>query len=173
LDLIQDEILKCQTVDPNTCDLREFGMAIFDHTLALNEASQSAKFAAVAAPAKSKPRHQASGRTCRGRYWKQRLLDLTTKCEPIIARVQHGISNGWDWKSFSNNRAWKKTVRLVGKPLRDEAATLIQNLLKVAQSAWPNMVTQDFFNSSGQRAGVFDCHTQTTLIKCLLSKFRI
>jgi hypothetical protein len=45
------------------------------------------------------------------------------------------MSNGWGWKSFSNNRAWKETDRLVGKPPRYEAATLIQNLLKVAQSA--------------------------------------
>jgi hypothetical protein len=37
LDLIQDEILRSQTVDLNTCDLREFGMAIFDHTLVQNE----------------------------------------------------------------------------------------------------------------------------------------
>jgi hypothetical protein len=130
LDLIQDEILKSHTVDLKTCDLREFGMAIFDHTLVLKEASQPAKFAAMAAPAKSKP---ATKPQAEDDDWEQRLLDLTTKCEPIIGRVREGISKGWDWRFFSNNRSWKQAVKLAGKSFSNDAATLIQSLLKGGQ----------------------------------------
>ena len=62
--------------------------------------------------------------------WEQRLLDLTTRSNPIIGRVREVISKGWDWRFFSNNRAWKDAVNLVGKPRRNEAAALIQSLLK-------------------------------------------
>ncbi len=91
MDLIQDEILKSQTVDLNTCDLREVGKAIFDHMLALNEASQSAKFADVAAPAKPKPATKPQTEAAYAAApaedddWEQRLLDLTTveRCDQV------------------------------------------------------------------------------------------
>ena len=136
MDLIQDEILKSHTVDLKTCDLWEFGMPIFGHTLVLNEASQQAEFAAVAASAKSKPATKPQAEPAYAAApaedddREQRLLDLTAISNPIISRVREGISKGWDWRFFSNNRAWKDAVNLVGKPRRNDAAALIQSLLK-------------------------------------------
>ena len=65
--------------------------------------------------------------------WEQRLLDLTTRSNPIIGRVREGISKGWDWRFFSNNRAWKQAVKLAGKPFSNDATALIQSLLKGGQ----------------------------------------
>ena len=107
--------------------------------LALNEASQSAKFADVAAPAKPKPATKPQTEAAYAAApaedddWEQRLLDLTTISNPIMSRVREGISKGWDWRFFSNNRTWKDAFKLVGKPRRNDAAALIQSLLKSDQ----------------------------------------
>ena len=138
----RDEILERQAVDLRICDLRAFGRAIFDYTTMLKEEMTRANTTAFTAPANLKPATNPQAEPAlhaaaqvEADDWEERLLALSPTFEPIVGRVRDGISNGWDWKSFSNNRAWKITVQLVGKSLRDEAATLIQNLLKVAQSA--------------------------------------
>ena len=82
----------------------------------------------MAAPAKSKPATKPHAEPAYAAAptedddWEQRLLDLTTISNPIISRVREGISKGWDWRFFSNNRTWKDAIKLVGKQLRDEAA---------------------------------------------------
>ena len=114
-------------------------MAIFGHTLVLNKASQPAKFAAVAAPAKSRPATKPQAEPASAAApaedddREQRMLDLTSISNPIICPVREGISKGWDWRFFSNNRAWKQAVKLAGKPSTNDPAALIQILLKGGQ----------------------------------------
>ena len=126
----------------DTCDLREFGKVMFDHIQSLNRQVTQLKIqlkqanpvapAKPAAELKAKPEPEPSAPEKANR-WEEKLLAISPWFNPIIGRVREGISKGWDWKWFSNDRTWRKTPSLVDKQLRDEAAALIQSLLKGGQ----------------------------------------
>jgi hypothetical protein len=134
---LTDEILERYDVDLTTCDLREFGKATADHTLSLNQQVKQLKKqlqqanpvdpVKPAAELKTKPEPAAPEKV---NNWEERLLAISPIFKTIMSRVREGISKGWDWRFFSNNRAWKQAVKLAGKPFSNDAATLIQSLLK-------------------------------------------
>ena len=138
---LTEEILERYDVDLSTCDLREFGKVMFDHTQSLNQQVTQLKIqlkqanpvppAKPAAELKAKPEPEPEpAATEKTNNWEERLLAISPIFETIISRVREGISKGWDWRFFSNNRAWKQTVKLAGKPFSNDAAALIQSLLK-------------------------------------------
>jgi hypothetical protein len=139
---LTEEILERYAVDLATCNLREFGKFTANHTLSLKQQVkqlkkqlQQANPVAPAKPAaelKAKPEPEPSAPEKANR-WEEKLLAISPWFNPIIGRVREGISKGWDWRFFSNNRAWKDAVNLVGKPRRNDAAALIQSLLKSDQ----------------------------------------
>jgi len=139
---LTDEILERYGVDLSTCDLREFGKVMFDHTQSLNQQVTQLKIqlkqanpvapAKPAAELKAKPEPEPAAPD-KANNWEEQLLAISPAFEPVISRVREGISKGWEWRFFSNNRAWKDAVNLVGKPLRNDAAALIQSLLKGGQ----------------------------------------
>jgi hypothetical protein len=139
---LTDEILERYGVDLSTCDLREFGKVMFDHTQSLNQQVTQLKIqlkqanpvapAKPAAELKAKPEPKPAAPE-KANSWEERLLAISPAFEPVIDRVQEGISKGGDWQWFSNGRKWRNTHSLVDKQLRDEAAVLIQSLLKGGQ----------------------------------------
>jgi len=128
----------------DTCNLREFGKVMFDHTQSLNQQVtqlkkelEQANFAASdpAKPAAELKANsdQAAATPEKANSWEERLLAISPAFEPVFGRLREGISTGRNWKWFSNDRTWRKTPSLVDKQLRDEAAALIQSLLKGGQ----------------------------------------
>ena len=112
---------------------------MFDHIQSLNRQVTQLKIqlkqANPVAPAKPAAELKANSDQAavapeKANSWEERLLAISPIFETIISRVREGISKGWDWRFFSNNRAWKDAVNLVGKPRRNDAAALIQSLLK-------------------------------------------
>jgi hypothetical protein len=128
----------------DTCNLREFGKVMFDHTQSLNrQVTQLKKELEQANSAASDPAKpaaelkansdQAAATPEKANSWEERLLAISPAFEPVFGRLREGISTGRNWKWFSNDRTWRKTPSLVDKQLRDEAAALIQSLLKGGQ----------------------------------------
>ena len=126
----------------DTCDLREFGKVMFDHIQSLNRQVTQLKIqlkqANPVAPAKPAAElkansDQAAAAPEKANSWEERLLAISPAFEPVFGRLREGISTGRNWKWFSNDRTWRKTPSLVDKQLRDEAAALIQSLLKGGQ----------------------------------------
>lgn len=136
----RNELLKRNCIDIATCDLREFGKAIFDYTWVLKEEAdrpkQQLEETAVSDEAQTKrsakPAPIAVERT-EDAGWEEQLLAISPSFAPLIERVWEGIRNSREWKWFSNDRTWKATSKMVGKELRDAAAALIKSLLKAAQ----------------------------------------
>jgi hypothetical protein len=126
----------------DSCDLRDFGKVMLDHIQSLNQQVKQLKKqlqpanpvdpAKPAAELKTKPEPEPAAPE-KANNWEEQLLAISPIFESIISRVREGVSKGWDWRFFSNNRAWKDAVNLVGKPLRNDAAALIQSLLKGGQ----------------------------------------
>ena len=123
----------------DTCDLREFGKVMFDHIQSLNRQVTQLKIqlkqANPVAPAKPSAELKANSDQAavapeKANSWEERLLAISPAFEPVFGRLREGISTGRNWKWFSNDRTWRKTPSLVDKQLRDEAAALIQSLLK-------------------------------------------
>jgi hypothetical protein len=137
-----EEFMISYNVYIDHCDLRDFGKVMLDHIESLNQQVKQLKKqleqanpvdpAKPAAELKAKPEPEPSAPEKANR-WEEKLLAISPWFNPIIGRVREGMNEGWDWRFFSNNRAWKDAVNLVGKPLRNDAAALIQSLLKSGQ----------------------------------------
>jgi hypothetical protein len=128
----------------DTCNLREFGKVMFDHTQSLNRQVTQLKIqlkqanSAASDPAKPAAElkansDQAAATPEKANSWEERLLAISPAFEPVFGRVREGIRTDRNWKWFSNDRTWRKTPSLVDKQLRAEAAALIQSLLKGGQ----------------------------------------
>lgn len=145
------EMILLNGVHLESLNLQEFGKAMIDHMSFLNEQVSSLKQrlekadAAATSPACSpKPITVASASPAHPEAsadpevdtpskftgWEKQLLDISPSLAPIIGRVREGMGTGRNWEWFANDRTWKKVLSLVGKQLRDEAAALIQSLLK-------------------------------------------
>ena len=137
-----EEFIISYNVYIDSCDLRDFGKVMLDHIQSLNQQVKQLKKqlqpanpvdpAKPAAELKTKPEPEPAAPE-KANNWEEQLLAISPAFEPVVSRVREGITKGWDWRFFSNNRAWKDAVNLVGKPLRNDAAALIQSLLKGGQ----------------------------------------
>jgi ParB-like nuclease domain len=147
------EILEQDGIDFNSCNLLEFGRAILNQTSNLKQENErlrqkletaqvgptvdapeatTAKDPKPQATPSAKPQTKADSAASQAvpTDWRHELKAKSPSFEPLIGRVQEWIDEGKDWRSFSNDRAWKNTKNSVEKPLRDEAAELIKRLLQ-------------------------------------------
>lgn len=66
--------------------------------------------------------------------WPSRLLMLSPSFRDIVEPLKDSIGKAHKWTEFANKPSWKKTKKLVGQDIRDDAKTLITAVLEnVAQ----------------------------------------